>query len=100
MAYFCGRKGREKEEEKDTPYYVSFGFITNFNNNPFSVTSQIVPALNVLINKWSNNGELTVTVVQCGKLIIMASTVIINFHIVAKVNLGIPLELKTLCTQM
>lgn len=52
MAYFYGRKRQEKEEEKDIPY-VSFGFITNFNNNAFSVTSQIAPTPNVPINKWS-----------------------------------------------
>lgn len=46
------------------------------------------------MNKRSNNWELIVTVGQCESFVIMAFIATIDFHIVAKYNLGNPLELK------
>ena len=70
------------------PYVVSLGCITNLNNNHFQWQVKIAPTINVLINKWANNGELIVTGVQCERLGLIASIVTINFHVVAKYNLG------------
>lgn len=69
---------------------MSFGFTTSLNNSPFPVQVKTVLTLNVLVNKWSSNWELIVTVGQHGRLVIMAFIVTINFHIVVKYNLGSP----------
>lgn len=71
---------------------ASFGVITSLNHSSFPGQLKTVLTLNVLVNKWSNNWELIVTVGPHGRLVIMAFIVTINFHIVVKYNLRSPSE--------
>lgn len=69
---------------------MSSGLTTSLHNSPFPVQVKTVLTLNVLVNKWSSNWKLIVTVGQHGGLVIMAFIVTINFHIVVKYNLRSP----------
>lgn len=81
---------------------VFFSSPTSLNNSSLPVQVKRVMALNVLVNKWSSNWELIVTVGQHGRPVIMAFIVTINFHIVVKHNLRSPSKYKKklLCAQM
>lgn len=73
---------------------VFFSFPTSLDKSSFPVQVRRVLALNVLVNKWSSNWELIVTVGQHGRPVIMAFIVTINFHIVVKYDLRSPSKYK------
>lgn len=74
--------------------YSYIGFYPTSITSHFQLQVKAASTLNVVINKWSNNWELIVTLRLYERLIITASIVTINFYIVAKYNLRSLLELK------